>query len=397
MAFEFRFPDVGEGIQEGEIVKWKVKEGDSVKQNQVIAEVETDKAIVELPSPKSGTILKINFKEGQRVKVGETLVVIGEKGEKVTITKGAKQEKKSTTVMGVLEEGQTDFVPKKNTSSTEKQVLATPAVRALARQMNINLTSIKGSGKDGRILEQDLKAPSKSSGAKVTKKYDMYGYVDRVPLSGIRKTIATKLSESTSIPHVTHMDEADITDLLALKEEEKSKNKKMHLTLAPFIIKAVIAALKEHPILNATLEDDQMVIKKYYNIGVATDTPEGLMVPVLKIADQKTIVQLAQELQTLVENAKKRKIDLADLKGSSFSITNIGSIGGTHFTPIINPGNVAILGIGKRQEKVALVDGEAETRFILPLSLTFDHRVMDGAEAARFMNDLKKHLEKPTF
>ena len=398
MAFAFTFPDVGEGIHEGEIVKWKVKEGDTVKKDQIVAEVETDKAIVELPAPESGIILKRYLKEGEIVKVGQTLLVIGKKGEKIpTFTEDkTSTSQKSTTVMGVLEEAgqETTFKTK-----TESKPLALLIVKALARKLNVDITKIKGTGPQGSITAEDVKnaklgtTKEESKTAKVTKKYDMYGYVERIPLTGIRKTIANKLTTTFPQAHVTHMDEADVTHLLTLKEQ--AKNKKTHLTLAPFIIKATILALKKHPHLNATFNGEELIVKKYYNIGIATDTPDGLMVPVLKIADQKTLVQIAEELKTLIEHAKKRKIDLADLQGSSFSITNIGSIGGTYFTPIMNPGDVAILGLGRRTEKALVLNRKIEIRNILPLSVTFDHRILDGAEVARFVNDFKQFLENP--
>lgn len=398
MAFAFTFPDVGEGIHEGEIVKWKVKEGDTVKKDQIVAEVETDKAIVELPAPESGIILKRYLKEGEIVKVGQTLLVIGKKGEKIpTFTEEKNSQlKKSNTVMGVLEEAgqETTFKVK-----TESKPLALLVVKALARKLNVDITKIKGTGSQGGITAEDVKnatlgtTKEESKTAKVTKKYDMYGYVERIPLTGIRKTIANKLTTTFPQAHVTHMDEADVTHLLTLKEQ--AKNKKTHLTLAPFIIKATILALKKHPHLNATFNGEELIVKKYYNIGIATDTPDGLMVPVLKIADQKTLVQIAEELKTLIEHAKKRKIDLADLQGSSFSITNIGSIGGTYFTPIMNPGDVAILGLGRRTEKALVLNRKIEIRNILPLSVTFDHRILDGAEVARFVNDFKQFLENP--
>ena len=398
MAFAFTFPDVGEGIHEGEIVKWKVKEGDTVKKDQIVAEVETDKAIVELPAPESGIILKRYLKEGEIVKVGQTLLVIGKKGEKIpTFTEDkTSTSQKSTTVMGVLEEAgqETTFKTK-----TESKPLALLIVKALARKLNVDITKIKGTGSQGGITAEDVKnatlgtTKEESKTAKVTKKYDMYGYVERIPLTGIRKTIANKLTTTFPQAHVTHMDEADVTHLLTLKEQ--AKNKKTHLTLAPFIIKATILALKKHPYLNATFNGEELIVKKYYNIGIATDTPDGLMVPVLKIADQKTLIQIAEELKILIEHAKKRKIDLADLQGSSFSITNIGSIGGTYFTPIMNPGDVAILGLGRRTEKALVLNRKIEIRNILPLSVTFDHRILDGAEVARFVNDFKQFLENP--
>ena len=291
--------------------------------------------------------------------------------------------------------------------------MATPAVRALARELGVDIERVKGTGSGGRILEKDLREaaeakeekpaelakPAPVPPAKV-KKYDLYGYIEHVPLRGVRRAIAKAMVKSKyTAPHVTAMDEADVTDLWKIKEKEKkgAEKKGIKLTILPFIIKAVIAGLKEHPYLNATLDDEneEILVKKYYNIGIATDTPEGLMVPVVKGVNEKPILQLAEELVQLTDKARNRKIDLADLKGGTFTITNYGAVGGMYGTPIINHPEVAILGVGKMKETPVVIDGKVEIRKILFLSLSFDHRVVDGAEAARFLNALITRLEDP--
>jgi len=278
---------------------------------------------------------------------------------------------------------------------------------ALARELKIDLGAIEGSGPGGRVTKEDAqKAAEKAkeeppkAEIKAARKYDMYGFVERVPLRGMRKTIARSMAKSKSTAaHVTAMDEADITQLVELREKEREKaaKKGVRLTYLPFVIKAVVAGLEEHPYLNASLDDEneEIILKKYFNIGVAVDTKDGLMVPVVKNAREKSILRLADELLKLSEKARSRTIDLADLKGGTFTITNYGAVGGTYGSPIINHPEVAILGIGKILEKPVVRDGEIEIRKTLPLSLSFDHRVIDGAEAARFMNTIIDHLEDP--
>ena len=411
MVFEFKFPDVGEGITEGEIVKWLIKEGDKVREDQVIGEIETDKAIVQIPSPKAGTILRIHIKEGGIVKVGETLVTIGETGEKVEVKK--EEKPKSVGVMGVLEEAKEDIeIPVKKENKVEKVegVLATPAIRNLAKSLNVNLADIKGSGPGGRITKEDVENATKRSnqevtknevsGIKVTKKYDMFGYVERIQLKGIRKATAKLMDEShIKAAHVMHSDLIDITHLFEIREKEKvrASKKNIKLTYLPFIIKAVINSLKEHPYLNATLDDtnNEIVLKKYFNIGVAVDTEDGLLVPVIKVADSKKILDLAKEIEELAEKARTRKIDLMDLRGGTFTITNVGSIGGLYFVPIINYPEAAILGLGRIHDAALVINGKVEIRKVLPISISFDHRILDGAEAARFANKIKELLEDP--
>jgi pyruvate dehydrogenase E2 component (dihydrolipoamide acetyltransferase) len=396
MALEFKFPDVGEGVTEGTIVKWKVKEGDKVKSDQILAEIETDKTVVEVPSPRKGTILKLNHKEGETINVGEVLAVIGEKGEKIEakkgmpkVRKGAKKGAKYTgSVVGFLEEAPED-------ESKEAGILAAPFARKLAKELKVDLSKVKGTGPGGRITEQDVR---KSGKPKVRKKYDLFGYVDRVPLKGIRKITAEKMREAVSnAALVTHHDHIDVTELsdVRQKEKEKAAKKGVHLTYLPFIIKAVIWVLKKHPYVASSVEGNEIIIKKYYNIGVAIDTQEGLIVPVIKGADNKKLYELAKEVSDYVEKAKVRKIDLMDLKGGVFTITNIGVIGSTYFTPIVNYPETCILGTGRIEDRATVVDGKVVIRKIMPISFTYDHRVTDGAEAARFMNDLRAVLEKP--
>src|SRR3989344_5819079 len=297
MVFEFKFPDIGEGIVEGEIVKWLIKEGEFVKEDQLIVEIQTDKAVAEIPSPKTGTIIKINFKNGETVKVGQTLVTIQEKKENV-----------------------------------KDKILATPKVRNLARKLNVDINLVKGTGKNRIILDDDVinfskgniqnKTETNKQAIKLVKKYDFYGYIKRIPLKGVRKVIAENMSKSYSkAVHVTHMDFADITNLSEIREREKPRLEKkgIKLTYLSFVIKAAVLALKEHPYLNATLDEEtnEIILKKYYNIGIAVDTNEGLLVPVIKVADSKNITNIAKEIVNLSKSAKERKIDLSDLKGST--------------------------------------------------------------------------------
>ncbi len=418
MAFEFKFPDIGEGLTEGEIVRWLVKEGDGIKEGQPLVEVETDKALAEIPSPRTGVILKIMAKEKEVVKVGQVIVVIGEKGEAVAApppgASAPSPKPKSVGVVGELEEAPEEAAPVAVKVSSLKPVLvsehalATPAVRALARELGVNINQVRGSGAEGRVLEKDVRQVAEGKVKPVeevkkpakAKKYDLYGYVERIPLRGVRRSIAKAMVKSKyTAPHVSAMDEADVTELWQIREKEKkiAESKGIKLTILPFVIKAVIAGLTEHPYLNATLDDEseEIILKKYFNIGLATDTPEGLMVPVVKLAKEKSIFDLAQESAQLAEKARNRTIDLADLKGGTFTITNYGTVRGIYGTPIINHPEVAILGVGRIEEKPVVRDGKVAIRRILPLSLSFDHRVVDGAEAARFLQTVIARLEDP--
>ncbi len=407
MAKQFKFPDVGEGITEGEIVRWLIKEGDEVKEDQTLAEIETDKAVVEMPSPYTGTVLKLHVKEKDIIKVGQVLVTIGEKGESLVekaaeIRAGEKPALATgPSVVGVVPESGEEI----------RQVLATPKVRKLALELRVDLKSIRGTGPLGRITEEDVQAAKatwaapkeeKKPAFKIKEKFDFYGELERIPLRGVRRATAKRMHQSVSTAaHVTHFDEADVTELVKIRENLKTQaeEKGVKLTYLPFVIKALLAAIKDHPLLNATLndEDEEIIVKKYYNFGIAVDVPDGLIVPVVKGVDQKSIFDLAGEIQTVAEAAKKRSLDLADLKGGTFSITNVGGIGGEAATPIINYPEVAILATLKIKDRVRAKDGQIMAVKTLPLCLSFDHRVIDGAEAARFMNDLVAKLESAEF
>jgi pyruvate dehydrogenase E2 component (dihydrolipoamide acetyltransferase) len=411
MAFEFKFPDIGEGLTEGEIVRWLVKEEDEIKEGDPLVEVETDKALAEIPSPKTGVILKIMAKEKEIVKVGQVIVVIGEKGEALAVP---SPKPKSVGVVGELEEAPeeapavTERVEPVKTSLVSEHALATPVVRALAKELGVDINKVQGTGPEGRVLEKDVRQFAEGKQKPVeearkptkVKKYDFYGYIEHIPLRGVRRSIAKAMVRSKfTAPHVTAMDEADVTALWKIREKEKkaAEKKGIKLTILPFIIKAVIAGLTEHPSLNATLdeENEEIILKKYFNIGFATDTPEGLMVPVVKNAKEKSIFELAQETAQLAEKARNRTIDLADLKGGTFTITNFGTVRGMYGTPIINYPEVAILGVGRIQDMPVVRDRKVVVRKMIPLSLSFDHRVVDGAGAARFLNTVIARLEDP--
>ena len=404
MAKEFKFPDVGEGITEGEIVRWLVKEGDEVKEDQSLAEIETDKAIVEMPSPYSGTILRLHFKEKEIVKVGQVLVTVGEKGEAIPEKAAAKKiEEKAAlapSVVGVITDSKEEI----------REILATPKVRKLALELGVDLKTVKGTGPQRRITEDDVRnvkaaavpKEEKKLAVRIKEKFDFYGEIDRIPLRGIRRATAKRMAQSVSTAaHVTHFDEADAAELVKIRESLKGQasEKGIKLTYLPFIVKAVVEALKIHPLLNATLDDEgqEIIIKKYYNIGIAVDVPGGLIVPVVKAVEQKSLLDIAEEIQNLAEAAKQRALDLADLKGGTFSITNVGMIGGEAATPIINYPEVAIIATMKIRDRARVENGELKVKKTLPLCLSFDHRVIDGAEAARFMNDLVGLLENPNF
>jgi len=383
MPYDFVLPDLGEGITEGEIRRWLVKEGDAVEEHQTVLEIETDKAVVEVPSPKKGRVTKIHKEIADIAKVGEVLMTIADVGEAVEEKPKEEERPKSVSVVGVLPE-------------EEEEVLAAPAVRALAKELGVKLESIKGSGPGGSITKDDVTEASE----KGKKTEDHYGAIERLAIKGLRRTIAKNLimSQKTTA-FVTGMDEADITELWSLKEREKKAliEKGVHLTFLPFFIKAVHHALTEHPLLNASVDEgrEEIIIKKYYNIGVAVDTPDGLMVPVIKNAGKKTILELASEIQGLSVKARERKIRLEEIKGSTFTITNYGHFGGWFATPIINYPDVAILGTGKISDKPWVKDGKIVIRKILPLSLTFDHRVTDGVDSAKFLSKVIQYLEDP--
>ncbi len=413
MAYEFLFPDVGEGIHEGKIVEWLVKVGDSVKEDDVLARVETDKAVVEIPSPKTGVVLKLGTEAGEIIHVGEVFAVIGKKGEKV---KAAGKPSKAEAVTSSAEE--TAPEPEEEPKKKARRPLATPHTRAFARKMGVDLTTVTGSGRGGRITDEDVERAAQ--GGPVTappafatapaaalktpaapREITTEGPVERLPLSHLRKVIADNmsLSKQTSA-HVTHVDEADVTELYARYKGAKAglaAEGGVKLSLLPFFMKAIVTVLKEYPLLNASYDEakGEIVLKKYYNLGIAVDTDEGLIVPVVKGVENKGILELAGEIADLAERARNRQLKLDELQQGTFTITNIGPIGGLFATPIIRQPELAIVGLHTIKDRPAVVDGEIVVRKMMYLSVSFDHRIIDGAEAARFMSDLAALVSNP--
>ena len=416
MALEFRFPDVGEGITEGTLIKWLVKEGATVKVDQPVVEIETGKAVVEVPAPRSGKVEKFFFKEGAVVKVGEVLFSMsGEGEEKPSGKPQAKVEKRreSFGVVGELDETpiQMAGVQAKSKPVMEKDahIEVLPSTRKIAKDLGVDLTQVKGTGSDGRVTSEDVqKAAQITRGENATAQkapqvsFEKYGRVLTIPLTPVRKEIAKRMSLSMyTSPHAVAMEEIDVSELAKVKQKQKvfAENKGIHLTFMAFIVKACVAVLKEHPYLNAFLDEQkqEIIVKQYYNIGIAVDTPQGLMVPNVKEAEKKSIIDVAHEIELLAQKARERTISLEEMQGGTFTITNYGSIAGLFGVPIINYGESAILGVGRIQEKPVVVDGRIVVRKILPVSLSFDHRVVDGAQAAEFLADLRKNLEDPGF
>ena len=390
MLQEFKFPDVGEGIAEAEIIRWLVKEGDAVKEDQDLLEVETDKAILTLNSPYTGKITKLHGKEGDIIKVGDVLTTFDAGGKEATVVEAEKKD--SGTVVGTLSDNEVVEVI--------RPVQATPAVRALAKQTGIDLARVKGTGPGGRITKEDVERAATKTTQQTNVEADTYGSVEKVPLRGIRRTVAKRMAEASKrVAEVTIWEDADITELeqVRAKERKVAEEKGVKLTYLPFLIKAVIPALNGHPYFNASLDEaaEAIILKKYFNIGIAVDTTDGLIVFVIKDADKKNILDLAKETATLAEKARLRKIDLHELKGSTFTITNYGVVGASYGTPIINYPEVAILGLGKIEDRPVVRSGQIAIRKIMPLSLAFDHRVIDGVEAGRFLGVVIEHLEDP--
>jgi pyruvate dehydrogenase E2 component (dihydrolipoamide acetyltransferase) len=387
MSYEFILPDLGEGIAEVELRRWLVKVGERIAEHQPVAEVETDKAVVEVPAPRAGTVATMHHREGAMVRVGESLLTVADdtdEAEKVALSG-------SGGIVGVLPEAEDVATP-----GGVNQVMATPQVRKLAREMGIDLKAVKGSGPHGSITREDLEraAPSDS----ITP--GEFGPVELIPMRGLRRTIARNLLlAQRKTAFVTGMEEADITDLVNLRSREQREVEAhgTHMTFLPFFIKAVQHALKDYPLLNASIDDpsETIVIKRYFHFGIAVDSTEGLMVPVIRNVDKKSIIELASELQRVGTRAQERSIARDEMRGSSFTITNFGHFGASFATPVINWPDVAILGFGRIAERPWVFKGEIAIRKILPLSLTFDHRVADGAYAARFLDKVVRYLEDP--
>jgi pyruvate dehydrogenase E2 component (dihydrolipoamide acetyltransferase) len=442
MAIEFKLPDLGEGIHEAEILGVKVKEGDEVAEDQPIFEVETDKAVVEIPSPFAGKVEKIHVAVGAVVKVGTVMITFSQVAAPTVAGKPSKPAQESA---------QTSVSPAKPLAAPAQQpgngrilegegrpVPATPATRKLARELGVDLRQVQGSGPAGRVLKEDVHAfaeglpgaggarPAQSQGRAGTympppaerepgepfepqplvsqptqlPDFSKYGPVERVPLRSLRRKIAINMAQSWAhIPRVSSFDEADITLLESLRQKNETSLLKHggKLTLTVFAMKAVVSALKQFPQFNASLDEStgEIVLKHYYNIGVAVATNRGLIVPVIRNVDQKGIAELAAELTDMAVKTRDGKIELDRLQGGTFTITNLGPIGGTGMVPMVNHPEAAIMGMARSAQKPTVRGNNIEIRWILPLAISFDHRIADGAEAAMFLRHVASLLEDP--
>lgn len=427
MAFEFKLPDIGEGIHEGEIVKWFIKAGDELKEDDILCEVQNDKAVVEIPSPVDGTIKEIHFEEGSVATVGQTIVTIDAEGYEEESAPAAKEEPKEekTEAPAKEEVKQSEEKPAEEDAepSSNNRIIAMPSVRKHARDKSVKIGNVNGSGKGGRVLKEDIDAylsgdQTTTTQADETQTTDEKTVIKetakeakpaaaatelpetREKMSGIRKAIANAMVNSKhKAPHVTLHDEIDVTELVAHRKKFKpvAAEKDIKLTYLPYVVKAIVSALKEFPIINSSLDDetDEIIYKHYYNIGIAADTDKGLFVPVVKDADKKSIFAISTEINQLAKKAQEGKLAADDMKGASCTISNIGSAGGQWFTPIINYPEAAILGIGRIAEKPVVKDGEIVVAPVLALSLSFDHRIVDGATAQFALNQIKRLLNDP--
>lgn len=420
--YEFKFADIGEGIHEGNILEWHFKEGDAVKEGETLVVVETDKVNAELPSPVSGKVHKINFQVGQTIEVGQVLVVLddGTGGAEEVKTEEPKEkaslseEKEPQGVIGEIEvshdvmASSSEHEAEKPAAKTNQKVLATPVARKLAKDLGVDIQTITGTGANGRVMKEDIeKAASKPQTSSQTQTFvqpkvsvSTQGDVELVKITNLRKAIVKAMTFSKQvIPHTVLLDEINVDKLVDLRKQVKNQAaaQEIKLTYMAFIMKAVVLALQKFPWFNASFdqENEQMVLKKFYNIGMAVDTPDGLIVPNIKDANLKSILELASEIQSIGDLTKSRKIQLDALRNATFSITNFGAAGIAAGTPIINHPEVGILGVGKIEQKAVVVNGELTIGYTLPLSLAVDHRVIDGADAGRFLNYLKTLLSDP--
>ncbi|MFD0587067.1 dihydrolipoamide acetyltransferase family protein [Paenibacillus sp. GCM10027627] len=425
--FEYRFPELGEGLHEGEIIKVLIQPGATVTDDDIIMEVQNDKAIVEVPCPVNGKVLEVLVKDGQVCHVGELVAVIEAEGDiPEQAAAPAADEAKKEEAPAQAAASEASAAPAVAAKPSNELVLATPSVRKFAREQGVDLTQVTGSGKNGRITREDVsgfggapaaqaqtsapaadaapteaaaKSEAKSS-APAAASGTAYRPEERVAFKGIRKAIANAMVKSVyTAPHVTIMDEVDVTELVALRSKYKpyAEKKGSKLTYLPFIVKALVAACRQFPIMNSTLDEQnqEIVYKKYYNIGIATDTDNGLIVPVIEDADRKNLFMVADSIRDLAVRGRDGKLTANELRGSTITISNIGSAGGMFFTPVINFPEVAILGTGRISEKPVVRNGEIVAAPVMALSLSFDHRLIDGATAQNFMNYIKQLLAQP--
>ncbi len=449
MTIEYKLPHLGEDIETGDVIGVFVSVGDTVVEDQALLEIETDKAAIEIPAPAAGTIKEVHIKEGDTIKVGQLLVtiddgkaktkssqvkevaktqdeVIEEIAEKEveeemdTVPESEPQEVELNTTQDLTENSEEKEIPDtaKPLAKNKNAVPASPTTRRMARELGIDINLVEGTGPGGRISEDDIRnyAPGKRSKPKSEPQApeppviepqdpkdkvssDKWGNIDRTPMSKVRKLTAERLTKAWTAPHVTQYDKADITELEKLRKEFGDSVAKAggKLTMTSIILKVIASALKAFPEFNASvdMENGEILYKKYYNIGVAVDTDRGLLVPVIKDVNKKNITKLSVELSELSEKARNKKITVNELQGGTFTISNLGGIGGTYFSPVLNAPEVAILGISRSAIEPVYIDGGFLPRLMLPLSLSYDHRLIDGADAIRFLRWIIEALEEP--
>ena len=415
MPTEFTLPHLGEGVEAGDVVSVLVSEGDTIDIDQGVVELETDKALVEVPSSVAGTVTQVHIGEGDRVPVGGVLISVEESGK--SEPEAAESAPESAPVPEPAPEPAEEPAPHPEPvavpqplSSNGDPIPAAPATRRLARELGVDLTRVGGSGAGGRIVQDDVKtavrnrqaggfAPGPMAATELPD-FSKWGDIERQPLSKIRQLIASNLSQAWhQVPHVTQFDRADVTDLEAFRQRNKTTAEALGARLTPtvLVLKAITTALKTFPQFNTSLDAaaGELILKHYYNLGIAVDTERGLLVPVIKDVDRKDIFELAAELGDIGERARTNKIGLDELRGGTFTVTNLGSLGVGEFTPIVNYPEVAILGLGRSREEAAVRNGRIEPRLIMPLALSYDHRVIDGADGARFIRKIVASLENP--
>lgn len=419
-------PNLGEGADSGTIVSLFVRQGDRITKDQPILELENEKAVATIPSPAAGEIARVFVKVGDKISVGQRILALSDSGG-VASESSAQGEvsprlkQPAQVAVNAAPETAEEPRPKESAAAPGPGVApaASPAIRKLAREMGIDLTRVRGSGNGGRIEAADLRAYIQAlqsqpagaatkdavpkSGAEPTPKLERidfakWGPITAKPLSPLRQVIVRRMAESwTSVPRVTQFDDADITALMALRKNYSSAYERqgVRLTLTSFALKAVVDTLKKHPVLNSSLDAGrgELVTKQYFHIGVAVDTEAGLIVPVIRDVNKKNLLELSKELEELAKKARDRKVSAEELKGGTFTISNQGGIGGAHFTPIVNQPEVAILGLGRGAMQAVVRGDKIESRLMLPMALSYDHRVIDGAVAARFIVDLSKAFE----
>src|SRR5882724_38829 len=422
---DIKLPRLGEGAESGTVVSIFVKAGDQVKEGQTILELENEKAVAPIPASSSGRVTKLYVKEGDKITAGQSILALAEDGAgtpAADVPHEGTQPAAATPAVSIAQPRRpSQEIPGAavlGAPVANGTVAASPTVRKLAHDLGIDLARVRGSEHGGRIALEDLRAyiqqlqhfafesgNASATGVAVPKPaseridFAKWGPYTRQPMSSVRKIIAQRMHESwVSVPRVTQFDEADITSLVALRKKYMAKYEKKggHLTLTPFLIKAVVGALRKYPIFNSSLDDAtaEIVFKDYYHMGIAVDTEQGLLVPVIRDVDKKSLLQLSRELADVAERARQRKIGADELKGGTFTISNQGGIGGSFFTPIVNKPEVAILGVGRGVLKPVVRGAKIVKRMLLPLGLSYDHRVIDGGAAARFTVEIVQALEQ---